>query len=841
MIIDKIADDLGMQTLPQMLNLEPEMSPIRQQTTPPPTPSAKPKLTEMDLIKILATQDIDMGFIPPLTEVEQSQKEIDEKENAEKLKVLLDINDEKNEKYTKDDEPEDDLGDIQYTIDLETGEKILLNISSATENQDSLVDSVVFEEASEFAKQIENEDLVLNNDVAEEEVATSNNDIVGEELISSAELVADDDLATEFDLDALDALLDEKLEEELEDDDSFSLDLPDLDETDLDMYIQSSGYQHHHARQGIQSYGHGMHARQSTTAGYLPHHQSRVPLGRTLSMEQRFTDFPNLFSFPHGMGMGMSVGDMASNPHYASHFPYQSSQQFAHPHSSMLQHNPSLDLGLPPHQSHYPSNLGTAVASSMNLTNSTSDSDGATGGSYKMEHDLYYYSNTSSEMNQTDDFMNPMMHDEGLQHMDMLSEDMCPIINGAGASHGNALLQPQHPQPNNAGNQLQTNLNIGAVGGSAPGDRLDASSDSAVSSMGSERVPSLSDGEWNDGSDSAQEYNNPYDYSSSYGSSREGRSGPVAQKKHQMFGKRAFHDNVTMPQPGSAPIKYEYDPYAMQGMEAAGAVGPLVGKQGFIGHDIKYPPYSGLDFGRPLRTAHDIVGHNHSYTMPPHTNGATPRPQNRDKKVRKQTSEEEHLTRDEKRARSLQIPISVSDIINLPMDEFNERLSKYDLSENQLSLIRDIRRRGKNKVAAQNCRKRKLDQILSLADEVKEMKMRKDRFLREREIAINDRKRVKDKYMSLYRHVMQNLRDSDGNPCSPNHYSLQLSAEGSVVLVPRNMENGHQPDQMPSAGQVSRQPLPGTSSTQQQQHQPSQQHHHQTHSHHPQFPHLPKE
>lgn len=33
------------------------------------------------------------------------------------------------------------------------------------------------------------------------------------------------------------------------------------------------------------------------------------------------------------------------------------------------------------------------------------------------------------------------------------------------------------------------------------------------------------------------------------------------------------------------------------------------------------------------------------------------------------------------------------------MDEFNERLSKYDLSETQLSLIRDIRRRGKNKVS----------------------------------------------------------------------------------------------------------------------------------------------
>lgn len=54
---------------------------------------------------------------------------------------------------------------------------------------------------------------------------------------------------------------------------------------------------------------------------------------------------------------------------------------------------------------------------------------------------------------------------------------------------------------------MHTNLGqLGPLGGSH-GDRLDASSDSAVSSMGSERVPSLSDGEWGDGgSDSAQEY-----------------------------------------------------------------------------------------------------------------------------------------------------------------------------------------------------------------------------------------------------------------------------------------------------------------------------------------------
>lgn len=102
-----------------------------------------------------------------------------------------------------------------------------------------------------------------------------------------------------------------------------------------------------------------------------------------------------------------------------------------------------------------------------------------------------------------------------------------------------------------------------------------------------------------------------------------------------------------------------------------------------------------------------------------------------------------------------QIPMQVHDIINLPMDEFNERLSKYDLSENQLSLIRDIRRRGKNKVAAQNCRKRKLDQILSLADEVKEVRRRKERLLSERDSIHNEKKRIMNKFSALHRHIFQ--------------------------------------------------------------------------------------
>ncbi|XP_034113266.1 segmentation protein cap'n'collar isoform X4 [Drosophila albomicans] len=382
----------------------------------------------------------------------------------------------------------------------------------------------------------------------------------------------------------------------------------------------------------------------------------------------------------------------------------------------------------------------------------------------------------------------------------------------------------------------------GAQGGA---DRLDASSDSAVSSMGSERVPSLSDGEWGEGSDSAQDYHQakyggPYDFS--YNTTRQP---PVAQKKHQLYGKRDLHKQTPSSLPPTAPsvaatpqtqqqqqqqvqsIKYEYEagPTTFTGMQrSSGSVGeaaamaPVLAKDYHQAYGMSASSAFTADYGVPRAplTPQDLVQLNHTYALPhgtgslPQGSGSLTRPQARDKKPvasSKQaaakssgnataTLEDEHLSRDEKRARALNIPIPVGDIINLPMDEFNERLSKYDLSENQLSLIRDIRRRGKNKVAAQNCRKRKLDQILTLEDEVNTVVKRKTQLNQDHDHLESERKRISNKFSMLHRHVFQYLRDPEGNPCSPADYSLQQAADGSVYLLPRDKSN----DNSTSAG-----------------------------------------
>lgn len=163
---------------------------------------------------------------------------------------------------------------------------------------------------------------------------------------------------------------------------------------------------------------------------------------------------------------------------------------------------------------------------------------------------------------------------------------------------------------------------------------------------------------------------------------------PVAQKKHQMYGKRFIHESAVLPPSlhqhslgtdlssiPNVPLKYEpYEPYAVPSNleSAAGSSSSVLKPPAMMDSEMKYS-YS-LDFpnSRHLKSvngnsvaSHELINHNHTYTMPHPVipgavqgNGATPRPQTRDKKSRK--SEDEHLTRDEKRARALHIPIPVS-------------------------------------------------------------------------------------------------------------------------------------------------------------------------------------
>lgn len=142
------------------------------------------------------------------------------------------------------------------------------------------------------------------------------------------------------------------------------------------------------------------------------------------------------------------------------------------------------------------------------------------------------------------------------------------------------------------------------------------------------------------------------------------------------------------------------------------------------------------------------------------------------------------LSRDERRALALKIPFPLDKIINLPVDDFNELLTQFTLTETQLALVRDIRRRGKNKVAAQNCRKRKLESIIHLERELNQLQAQREHLAKERLEFKRSLAFIKCRLTDLYSEVFSHLRDEDGQPYSIDEYSLQQTPDGKIYLVP---------------------------------------------------------
>lgn len=145
--------------------------------------------------------------------------------------------------------------------------------------------------------------------------------------------------------------------------------------------------------------------------------------------------------------------------------------------------------------------------------------------------------------------------------------------------------------------------------------------------------------------------------------------------------------------------------------------------------------------------------------------------------------------RDEQRAQAMSLPLSVHDIITLPVEAFNEAISSCKLNNAQHTLIRDIRRRGKNKMAAQSCRKRKLDSFVDLEEEIEGLKREKEQIKEENERNARELHEMKEKLRKLYNEVFRQLRDEHGNSYNPREYKLQRSTDGTVYLLPRGTAN----------------------------------------------------
>uniref|UniRef100_A0A8C4XS76 Nuclear factor, erythroid 2 like 3 n=1 Tax=Falco tinnunculus TaxID=100819 RepID=A0A8C4XS76_FALTI len=155
-------------------------------------------------------------------------------------------------------------------------------------------------------------------------------------------------------------------------------------------------------------------------------------------------------------------------------------------------------------------------------------------------------------------------------------------------------------------------------------------------------------------------------------------------------------------------------------------------------------------------------------------------------------STDTNLSSDECHAEALRIPFSDDEIVSMPMDSFKTLLAKNHLTDTQVLLLRDIRRRGKNKVAAQNCRKRKLNAILSLEEDVCNLQTQKESLKKEHSQCSRSIRQMKQKLNNLYRDICSRLRDNQGRPVNPRQYVICCHSDSSVFIMPKHFVTSKQ-------------------------------------------------
>ena len=147
------------------------------------------------------------------------------------------------------------------------------------------------------------------------------------------------------------------------------------------------------------------------------------------------------------------------------------------------------------------------------------------------------------------------------------------------------------------------------------------------------------------------------------------------------------------------------------------------------------------------------IGHDHPYSNLEHQESVI-------------NMKEEKLftpSHDEKVVNSMGISITTDDIINLPIEQFHDKLEALDLTDNQKAFIKDVRRRGKNKVAAQNSRKRKLHRMTNLADELKNKQTERCTLLSENRMLKEKRSMIQEKMCKLVSHLSASLTELENN------------------------------------------------------------------------------
>jgi len=130
-------------------------------------------------------------------------------------------------------------------------------------------------------------------------------------------------------------------------------------------------------------------------------------------------------------------------------------------------------------------------------------------------------------------------------------------------------------------------------------------------------------------------------------------------------------------------------------------------------------------------------------------------------------------------------PVTRDKLISMPVEEFNSLLEQARLTEIEVAFMKEWRRRGKNKAAAQIARKRKREEVSGLDQEVHNMRQekakleKKCRHLHHQVAALKERARKAEE--KIYKRQSSLSRQ----PVGRDTHHILITEDEQLLLVPR--------------------------------------------------------